>query len=84
MILVQHCTNNGEYSTCYLRQYHVFVSQQCHRIASFLRLDLTQISSVVFHRYLGNAVLDMAEGLQDILWGMPQAFFGYVLAKCCY
>ena len=34
-ILVQHCTNNSEYSTCYLRQYRVVVSQQCHRIASF-------------------------------------------------
>ncbi|MDE5597980.1 MAG: helix-turn-helix domain-containing protein [Lachnospiraceae bacterium] len=56
-VLVQHCANNGEYSTCYLRQYRVVVSQQCHRIASFLRLVLTQISDTVFHRYLGNAVL---------------------------
>ncbi len=55
--LVQHCTNNSEYSTCYLRQYRVVVSQQCHRIASFLRLVLSQISGTVFHCYLGNAVL---------------------------
>ncbi len=40
-----------------LRQYRVVVSQQCHRIASFLRLVLTQISGTVFHCYLGNAVL---------------------------
>ncbi len=56
-MLVQHCTNNSEYSTCYLRQYRVVVSQQCHRIASFLRLVLSQISGTVFHCYLGNAVL---------------------------
>ena len=55
--LVQHCANNSEYSTCYLHQYRVVVSQQCHRIASFLRLVLTQISGTVFHCYLGNAVL---------------------------
>ncbi len=55
--LVQHCTNNSEYSTCYLRQYRVVVSQQCHRIASFLRLVLSQISGTVFHCYLGNTVL---------------------------
>ncbi len=56
--LVQHCANNSEYSTCYLHQYCVVVSQQCHRIASFLRLVLSQISGTVFHCYLGNAVLD--------------------------
>ncbi len=55
--LVQHCVNNSEYSTCYLCQYRVVVSQQCHRIASFLRLVLTQISGTVFHCYLRNAVL---------------------------
>ena len=55
--LVQHCANNSEYSTCYLRQYRVVVSQQCHRIASFLRLVLSQISGTVFHCYLGNTVL---------------------------
>ncbi len=55
--LVQHCANNSEYSTCYLHQYCVVVSQQCHRIASFLRLALSQISGTVFHCYLGNAVL---------------------------
>ncbi len=55
--LVQHCINNSEYSTCYLCHYHVVVSQQCHRIASFLRLVLTQISGTVFHCYLRNAVL---------------------------
>ncbi len=55
--LVQHCTNNSEYSTCYLRQYRVVVSQQCHRIASFLRLVLSQISGTVFHCYLGNTAL---------------------------
>ncbi len=57
IILVQHCANNSEYSTCYLHQYCVVVSQQCHRIASFLRLALSQISGTVFHCYLGNAVL---------------------------
>ena len=57
LILVQHCANNSEYSTCYLHQYCVVVSQQCHRIASFLRLVLSQISGTVFHCYLGNAVL---------------------------
>ena len=55
--LVQHCANNSEYSTCYLHQSCVVVSQQCHRIASFLRLVLSQISGTVFHCYLGNAVL---------------------------
>ena len=58
--LVQHCANNSEYSTCYLHQYCVVVSQQCHRIASFLRLVLSQISGTVFHCYLGNAVLGKA------------------------
>ena len=57
-VLVQHCANNSEYSTCYLHQYCVVVSQQCHRIASFLRLALSQISGTVFHCYLRNAVLD--------------------------
>ena len=56
--LVQHCANNSEYSTCYLHQSCVVVSQQCHRIASFLRLVLSQISGTVFHCYLGNTVLD--------------------------
>ena len=55
--LVQHCANSSEYSTCYLHQSCVVVSQQCHRIASFLRLVLSQISGTVFHCYLGNAVL---------------------------
>ena len=59
MVLVQHCANNSEYSTCYLHQYCVVVSQQCHRIASFLRLVLSQISGTVFHCYLGNAVLEV-------------------------
>ena len=58
--LVQHCANNSEYSTCYLHQSCVVVSQQCHRIASFLRLVLSQISGTVFHCYLGNAVLGKA------------------------
>ncbi len=62
--LVQHCTNNGEYSTRYLRQPRVVVSQQCHRIASFLRLVLTQISGTVFHRYLGNAALGAETGME--------------------
>lgn len=56
--LVQHCANSSEYSTCYLHQSCVVVSQQCHRIASFLRLALSQISGTVFHCYLGNAVLE--------------------------
>ncbi len=55
--LVQYCLNNNEYSTGYLRQYSVVVSRQCHRIASFLRLVLTQISGTVFHCYSGNTVL---------------------------
>ena len=46
--LVQYCANNSEYSTCYLHQSCVVVSQQCHRIASFLRLVLSQISGTVF------------------------------------
>ena len=56
--LLQHCANNSEYSTCYLHQSCVVVSQQCHRIASFLRLVLSQISGTVFHCYLGNVVLE--------------------------
>ena len=55
--LVQRCANNSEYSTCYLHQSCVVVSQQCHRIASFLRLVLSQITGTVFHCYLGNTVL---------------------------
>ena len=43
-----------------MHQSCVVVSQQCHRIASFLRLVLSQISGTVFHCYLGNAVLGKA------------------------
>ena len=55
--LVQHCVNNDEFSACSLRQRRVVVSQRCHRIASLLRLALTQISGADIHRYLRNAVL---------------------------
>ena len=51
MMPVQHCANNGEYSTCYLHQSCVVVSQQCHRLV------LSQILGTVFHCYLGNTVL---------------------------
>ena len=64
--LAQHCANNSEYSTCYLHQYCVVVSQQCHRIASFLRLALSQISGTVFHCYLGNAVLGKVCGIISV------------------
>ncbi len=49
-----------------MRQYRVVVSQQCHRIASFLRLVLSQISGTVFHCYLGNAVLDAYEHIGSL------------------
>ena len=62
--LVQHCANNSEYITCYLHQSCVVVSQQCHRIASFLRLVLSQISGTVFHCYLGNVVLAIDDRLE--------------------
>lgn len=55
--LVQHFLIPHTLSTRYLRHRRVVVSQQCHRIASFLRLVLSQISGTVFHCYLGNAVL---------------------------
>ena len=41
--LVQHCANNSEYSTCYLHQSCVVVSQQCHRIASSSALSCQNI-----------------------------------------
>jgi len=47
-LLVQHCGINGEYSTCLLRQHCVAVSQRWSRIASILRLALTQKSGTVF------------------------------------
>ena len=46
--LVQHCRNNGEYSTRYFRHRRVVVSQRCTGIASFLRLALTKIACTVF------------------------------------
>ena len=64
--LVQHCANDSEYSTCYLHQSCVVASQQCHRIASFLRLVLLQISGTVYHCYLGNAVLGREKDNEDI------------------
>ena len=41
-MLVQRCINLRVICTCLLRHRFVVVSQQCHRIASFLRLALTQ------------------------------------------
>ncbi len=55
--LVLHCGNNGEFSTCLLRQCCVVISQRCHRIASFFRLALTQKSGTEIHHYFRNAVL---------------------------
>ena len=49
-ILVQHFLIPHTLSTRYLRHRRVVVSQQCHRIASFLRLALTKISST---KYMG-------------------------------
>ncbi len=49
-ILVQHFLIPHTLSTHYLRHRRVVVSQQCHRIASFLRLALTKISST---KYMG-------------------------------
>jgi len=49
-ILVQHFLIPHTLSTRYLRHRRVVVSQQCHRIASFLRLALTNISST---KYMG-------------------------------
>ncbi|MEY8378941.1 GNAT family N-acetyltransferase [Lachnospiraceae bacterium 56-18] len=46
--LVQRCINLRVICTCLLRHRFVVVSQQCHRIASFLRLALTQ-NSVTYH-----------------------------------
>ena len=55
--LVQHCANNDEYSTFFCASTALPSVNTCLRIASFPRLVLTQISSAVFHRYLGNAAL---------------------------
>ena len=49
-VLVQHFLIPHTLSTRYLRHRRVVVSQQCHRIASFLRLALTKISST---KYMG-------------------------------
>ena len=43
--LAQHCMDITVMSTCYFRQHCVVVGQRCHRIASLLRLALTEISS---------------------------------------
>ena len=59
--LVLPCGNFDEFSTRYLRQCRVVVSQRCHRIVSFLRLALTQISGTDIHRYFRKAVLDFLE-----------------------
>ncbi len=90
MNLVQHCANNSEYSTCYLHQSCVVVSQQCHRIASFLRLVLSQISGTVFHCYLGNAVLVrkrgsyiFSQGLTVFCGGAADEFFKYLIKITC-
>ncbi len=58
--LVLHFGNNGEFSTCFLRQCCVVISQRCHRIASFFRLALTQKSGTEIHRNFRNAVLEQA------------------------
>jgi hypothetical protein len=50
LILVQHFLIPHTLSTRYLRHRRVVVSQQCHRIASFLRLALTKISSTKYMR----------------------------------
>ena len=42
---VQHCINITVMSTRYSRQHCVVVGQRCHRIASLLRLALTEIAS---------------------------------------
>ena len=55
--LVLPCGNFGELSTRSLCHCCVVISQRCHRIASFFRLALTQISGTDFHRYFRNAVL---------------------------
>ena len=55
--LVQHCVNSSEFSACSLRQHCVVVSQRCYRIASFLRLVLTQIPGTDIHCHLCNVVL---------------------------
>ncbi len=47
-VLVQRCINIRVICTCLLRHRFVVVSQQCHRIASFLRLALTQ-NSVTYY-----------------------------------
>ena len=60
VVLVLHCGNFDEFSTHFLRQCRVVVSQRCHRIASLLRLALTQISGTDIHRYFRNAVLEQA------------------------
>ena len=67
--LVLHCGNFDEFSTHSLRQCRVVVSQRCHRIASLLRLALTQISGADIHRYLRNAVL----GLYFLVSGSEEA-----------
>ena len=57
LALVLLCGNFDEFSTHSLRQCRVVVSQRCHRIVSFLRLALTQISGTDIHRYFHKAVL---------------------------
>lgn len=57
-MLVLPCGNFGEFSTHSLRQCCVVISQRYHRIASFFRLALTQISGTDIHRYFRKAVLD--------------------------
>ena len=66
-ILVQHFLIPHTLSTRYLRHRRVVVSQQCHRIASFLRLVLSQISGTVFHCYLGNAVLVLPLDIEHLI-----------------
>ncbi len=66
-LLVLPCGNFGELSTRSLCHCCVVISQRCHRIASFFRLALTQISGTDFHRYFRNAVLDVKGEEETIL-----------------
>ena len=63
--LVLPCGNFGELSTRSLCHCCVVISQRCHRIASFFRLALTQISGTDFHRYFRNAVLVKVSSLHN-------------------
>ena len=55
--LVLHCAINSEFSTTYLPQCFVVISQRWVHIASFFRLALAQIFGTEIHCYMRNAVL---------------------------